>query len=352
MRLCKLDDIESDATLARAVITPDYQILLSEGTMLRPDYVEKLKDIGITEVYVEDKRIPDAEEVAILKKDIEDNVKTQIKTVLEKHTYNHNEELMALNHAADDVIMNILEEDQVIEQVFDIKERSSDLYEHSLSLCSLSVLTAIKLGLSQEEVHDIGVGSLLHDIGLRYLTINYEDKDLEEMSDVERGEYKKHSVYGYTALRQETWISERVKNIILYHHERMDGSGYPLRATDIPTECRVISVCDSFDEMICGMGCKRIKVHEAVDFLKNNKDTKFDEKVVNAFLDFTAVYPAGSLIKTNEGEVGIVLRQNKEFPDRPVIKIVRDKVGNQVIGDRVKDLKDVDNVYITEVLDR
>lgn len=352
MRLCKLNDIESDATLARAVITPDYQILLSEGTMLRPDYVEKLKDIGITEVYVEDKRIPDAEEVAILKKDIEDNVKNQIKTILEKHTYNHNEELVALNYAADDVIMNILQEEEVIEQVFDIKERSSDLYEHSLSLCSLSVLTSIKLGLSHEEVHDIGVGSLLHDIGLRYLTINYEDKDLEEMSDVERGEYKKHSVYGYTALKQETWISERVKNIILYHHERMDGSGYPLRASDIPTECRVISVCDSFDEMICGIGCKRIKVHEAVEFLKKNKDTKFDEKVVNAFLNFTAVYPAGSLVKTNEGEVGIVLRQNKEFPDKPVVKIIRDKVGNQVIGDRVKDLKDVNNVYITEVLDK
>jgi len=352
MRLCKLADIESDATLARAVITPDYQILLSEGTMLRPDYIEKLKDIGITEVYVEDKRIPDAKEVAILKKDIEDNVKTQIRTVLEKHTYNHNEELIALNRAADDVIMNILNEKEVVEQVFDIKERSSDLYEHSLSLCSLSVLTAIKLGLSGEEVHDIGVGSLLHDIGLRYLTIQYEDKDLEEMSDVERGEYKKHSVYGYTALRQETWISERVKNIILYHHERMDGSGYPLRATDIPIECRVISVCDSFDEMICGMGCRRIKVHEAVDFLKKNKDTKFDEKVVSAFLDFTAVYPAGSFVKTNEGEIGIVLRQNKEFPDKPVIKIVRDRVGNQVLGDRVKDLKDVNNVYIIEVLDK
>lgn len=352
MRLCRLDDIESDAILARAIITSDYQILLSEGTMLRPDYVEKLKEIGITEVYIEDKKIPDAEEVAILKKDIEDNVKTQVKTVLEKHTYNHNEELVSLHHAADDVIMNILEEKEVIEQVFDIKERSSDLYEHSLSLCSLAVLTAIKLGLSQEEVHDIGVGSLLHDIGLRYLTIKYADKDLEEMSDVERGEYKKHSVYGYTALKQESWISERVKNIILYHHERMDGSGYPLRATDIPNECRVISVCDSFDEMICGIGCKRVKVHEAVEYLKSNKDTKFDAKVVNAFLDFTAVYPAGSLVKVNNGEVGIVLRQNKEFPDKPVIKIIRDQVGNQVIGDMVKDLKDLDGIYITDVLDK
>lgn len=351
MRLCKLDEIEQDCVLAKPVMTFDYQELLAEGTILRPEYIEKLKDMGITEVYIEDDKIPDAEEVAILKKDIEKNVKTKIKDVLEKHTYSHNEELASLNNAAEDVIMNILEEDKVIEKVFDIKERSSDLYEHSLSLCSLSVLTAVKLGLSQEEVHNIGVGSLLHDIGLRYLAIKYTDRNLDSMSEVERTEYKKHPVYGYTALKQESWISEKAKNIILYHHERMDGSGYPLRATDISTECKIVNVCDTFDEMICGIGCERVKVHEAINFLKTFKNVKFDGTIVDAFLDFTAVYPAGSVVKTNEGEVGIVIRQNKEFSDRPVLKIIRDKVGNQVLGDMVKDLADLENVFVEDVLD-
>lgn len=351
MKLCKLDDIGQNCVLAKPVMTFDYQVLLAEGTKLRPEYIEKLKNMGITEVYVEEEFIPSAEEVVILKKDIEDNVKKKIKTVLEKHTYSHNEELSELNNAAEDVIMNILEEEQVIEKVFDIKERSSDLYEHSLNLCSMSVLTAVKLGLSEEEVHDIGVGSLLHDIGLRYLTIQYSDHNLDNMSLVEKTEYKKHPVYGYTALKNEGWISERTKNIILYHHERMDGSGYPLRATDIPLECKIVNVCDAFDEMICGIGCERVKVHEAIEYLKSFKNIKFDGKIVDAFLDFTAVYPAGSLVKTNEGEVGIVIRQNKDFPDRPVLKIVRDKIGNQILGDMVVDLADMDNVYVEDVLD-
>ena len=351
MKLCKLDDIGQNCVLAKPVMTFDYQVLLAEGTKLRPEYIEKLKNMGITEVYVEEEFIPSAEEVVILKKEIEDNVKTKIKTVLEKHTYSHNEELSELNNAAEDVIMNILEEEQVIEKVFDIKERSSDLYEHSLNLCSMSVLTAVKLGLSEEEVHDIGVGSLLHDIGLRYLTIQYSDHNLDNMSLVEKTEYKKHPVYGYTALKNEGWISERTKNIILYHHERMDGSGYPLRATDIPLECKIVNVCDAFDEMICGIGCERVKVHEAIEYLKSFKNIKFDGKIVDAFLDFTAVYPAGSLVKTNEGEVGIVIRQNKDFPDRPVLKIVRDKIGNQILGDMVVDLADMDNVYVEDVLD-
>ncbi len=351
MKLCKLDDVRQNCVLAKPVMTFEYKVLLAEGTVLRPEYIEKLKDMGITEVYIEEERILDTHEVAILKKDIENDVKSKIKTVLEKHTYSNNEELVTLNSAAEDVISNILEEDKVVEQVFDIRERSSDLYEHSLNLCSLAVLTAVKLGLSKDEVHDIGVGCLLHDIGLRYLTIKYSNHNPDTMSDVEKAEYKKHPVYGYTALKNETWISEKVKNIILYHHERMDGSGYPLKATDIPVECKIVNVCDAFDERICGIGCERIKVHEAIEYLKNFKNIKFDGKIVDAFLDFTAVYPAGSMVKTSEGEVGIVMRQNKDFPDKPVIKIVRDKVGNQILGDMVKDLSDVDNVYIEDVLD-
>ena len=76
MKLCKLDEIGQNCVLAKPVMTFDYQILLAEGTKLRPEYIEKLKNIGIAEVYVEEEFIPNAEEVVILKKDIEDNVKT------------------------------------------------------------------------------------------------------------------------------------------------------------------------------------------------------------------------------------------------------------------------------------
>lgn len=351
MKLCKLEDIKPDSILAKPVMTVDYQVLLGEGTILREEYIEKLREIGILEVYIDDRIIPNNEEILILKKDIEESVKIQVKSVLEKHTYSHNQELESLNTAADNVISDIVSKDEVIEQVFDVKERSADLYEHSLNLCTLSVLTAIKLGFSDQQVHDIGVGSLLHDIGLRYLTIDYSDYDLNKMSSVERTEYKKHPVYGYTALKKENWISECAKNIILYHHEHMDGTGYPLKATDIPIEARVVSICDTFDEMICGIGCKRVKVYEAIEYLKTFKNSKFDGKIVDAFINFIALYPAGTIVKTSEGEVGIVIRQNKDFPDRPIIKIIKDKTGNQIFSDMVKDLVDINNIFIEEVLE-
>lgn len=347
-RLCKIDELTGNECLAKDIMTGDYTILLSAGTVLKQEYIDKLKELDILEVYILEEE-EYTESVVILKEEVEESFKSKVKDILEKHTYSHNEELVELSQTADHIITNILEEEEVVQRIYDIKERSSDIYEHSISICSLATIVALRMELSQESVHDIGVSCLLHDLGLRYLTVDYTDKNLDELTEVESAEYKKHPVYGYSALRGENWISEKSKNMILYHHERLDGSGYPLKATDISLECRIIQVCDAFDELICGIGCKRIKVYEAIEYLKRFKNIKFDGKIVDIFLEFTAVYPAGTCVKTTEGEIAVVLRQNKNYPDRPVIRIIKDKDGINV--DVVKDLLEMENIYIAEVIE-
>ncbi len=348
MKLCKVNDLTGKEILAKDIITPEYKILLSAGTILKQDYIQKLQELDIKDVYIKEDQ-PDAKTVIILREEVGENIRFKVKNILEKHTYSHNEELVELCQTADNIISNILEEDGVIEKIFDIKGRSSDIYEHSINLCSLATIVALKMKLPQQTVHDIGVSCLLHDLGLRYLTIEYENQNLDMLSEAEYGEYKKHPVYGYSALRSENWISNASKNMILYHHERLDGSGYPLRATEIPKECRIIQICDAFDEMICGIGCERSKVYEAVEYLKTFRNIKFDGEIVDIFLQFTAVYPAGSIVKTNEGETGVVLYQNKDFPDRPVIRITKDKKGKKV--DVIKDLIQINHIFIEEVIE-
>ena len=283
-----------------------------------------------------------AQEVVLLKSELEESFKEKVKTVLEKHTYNNSKELVELASTADNIIDNILEEDEVVEKIFDIRERSSDIYEHSINLCSLATLTGLKLKLPMEKVHDIGVGSLLHDLGLRYLTINYENQNLNTLSNVELSEYMKHPVYGYSAVKNESWITNVGKSIILYHHERIDGSGYPLKAKEIPYEAAVVGVCDAFDEMICGIGCERVKVYEAVEYMKNYRGIKFPKEIVDTFLEFTAVYPVGSRVLLTDGRLGNVIRQNREFPNRPVI---------QLENSEIVDLIKINNVFIEKVLE-
>ena len=156
MRLCKISDLQGGEILARTVMTSEFQVLLSDGIILRPEYIEKIKELGISEVYIKEQGLK-GEEIHLLKRDIENIFHNKVKSIMEKHTYHKNKELMELSKTADSIIMSILEEDEIVEKIYDIKERSSDIYEHSISICSLATLTALKIKLSRNMVHDIGV---------------------------------------------------------------------------------------------------------------------------------------------------------------------------------------------------
>jgi HD-GYP domain-containing protein (c-di-GMP phosphodiesterase class II) len=344
----KVDELIGNEKLAKSIYTWDYQIIMQEGCILKPDHIKKIQEMGVLEVMVVDEE--KTHDIGILKTEVENMAKEKVKDILGRHTYQHSDELAQIAHTADNIITTILEDDNVIEKVFDIKQRSSDIYEHSISVCSMSILTALKLNLYKPIIRDLGVGCLLHDIGLRYMTINYENRDMTSFSDKELAEYKKHPIYGYTAVKEEDWISERSKNIILNHHERLDGSGYPLHSREIPIECRIISVCEAFDEMICGIGSVRSKVYQAVEYLKTFQRVSFDKKVVDAFLQFTAVYPAGTQVMTSEGELAEVIRQNIDFQDRPILRILKDKDGEPVEGEVIKDMVKITNIFIDKVL--
>jgi len=349
MKLCSISDLKEHDILARDVMADGYNVLLYKNTILSKKYIKKLQELNLSYVYIQDNI--SREEVAILKKEIEEKSKSKVKEVILKHTYNHGNELQEISETADHIIENILEEEEVVENIYDIKERSADIYTHSISICVLSTLVALKLGLDKQHVHDIGVGCLLHDLGLRYMMIDYADQDVETLNSQELIEYKKHPVYGYTALKNENWLSKKSKEIVLCHHEKIDGSGYPLHATEISFDTKIVNVCDTFDEMICGIGRKRMKIYEAVEYLKSFKNIQFDGKIVDALLEFTAVYPSGSMVVTNEGEMAVVIRQNKHFPERPIIQIIRDKNGNPLEDDKMIDLVKVNNIFIDLVLE-
>lgn len=349
MRYCTIDDLKVNDVLAKDVYADEYNVFLYKNTILNKKYIEKLKSLNIPYVYIQDEVLD--EEIVLLKKEIEEISKNKVKEIIEKHTYNSGEELKEISSTADNIIENILEEKEVVENILDIKERSADVYTHSISICVLSTMVALKMGLDKDTVHDIGVGCLLHDLGLRYMTIEYQDQDIMTLSEKELAEYKKHPFYGYTALKNEKWISNISKEIILCHHERINASGYPLQVSELSLETKIVSVCDTFDEMICGIGCNRMKIYEAVEYLKSFKNILFDDKIVDALLEFIAVYPCGSVVITNEQEVATVIRQNKNFPERPIIQITRDKNGNPCEEDKIIDLLKNNSLFIESVLE-
>ena len=350
MKRVRISEIRGGEILANPVISSEYHVLLAEGTVLQKEYIENLKDLGITEVYIHERRIERSRgEIKSANREIEKICEARVKNILEQHVYQDNRELEKLRETATVIIENILEEENVTNRMLEIKERNADIYEHSLNCCVLSIL-GMRFNLKSSVLHAIGTGCLLHDMGLRYISVKYNNVDINNMPENQKIEYKKHSIYGYSSIEKENWLDEVSKNIILYHHERLDGTGYPFRRKKLTREVSVMSICDTFDEMICGIGCKQKKVYKAVEYLKSNKDVKFDGKIVDEFLKIIAVYPIGSYVLTNTGEIGMVVRQNEKFPERPVIRIINDD-GRTVYKGMILDLLKENSVFIEDVID-
>jgi HD-GYP domain-containing protein (c-di-GMP phosphodiesterase class II) len=217
-------------------------------------------------------------------------------------------------------------------------------------VASLSILIALKMNLSKWEVYDIGVGSLLHDMGLRYLSVPYQDVDVYEQFDPESlFEYKKHTLYGFSSVEKETWMSNESKKIILFHHERLDHSGYPFKQIVMPLSVRIVAIADAFDDILCGIGVKRGNVRQALDFIRNGRDRLFEGRIVDYFLEFIAAYPVGTVVITNKGDEAVVMEQNDHFTDRPKIELIKDKTGKPYGREILIDLMEEDEIFIESV---
>lgn len=334
---------------------------MTKGTILKIEYIEKLKELGIKSLYIEEdketKRKKNKqltkEEVEILRLEIKEESKIKVKAILEKHVYKKSRDLASMCDVAEEIVGEILEDENISDKIIEVKAENGDLYSHLVNVCGLATLLALKLGESKKVVKDIATGCLLHDIGFRFITVPYLDVDISMSSKNQQEEYRKHVIYGYDSLQNEEWITSTQKDIVLFHHEMEDGSGYPLRiaSAQIPREVKIVNVCNAFDELISGIGCKGVSLQEAVEFIRINKKRMFEEGVVDEFLKMIIEYPVGDIVKTNEGEVGQVIRQNKSFMDRPVLKVIKDTKGNTITDEKEIDLLKSLSVFIVEVLD-
>ena len=243
-----------------------------------------------------------------------------VRKLMEGHIYHENDKSLKIFEViANDIVKEI--NNSTAEAILDMKERSSNLYEHTIMVTLLSVLVGKKLKLDEQRLYNLALGCLLHDIGLRYVTILYEDRDLTTVEPAEMFEYKKHTILGYSALQDEKWIPQISRKMILSHHENMEGTGFPMKQKYKETECRIIQACDAFDCYISGMECKRMSVQEALDIIIGNAGKKYDKAVVDNLVSTVAKYPVGTTVKTNVEERGVVISQTVD-PENPIIMIL------------------------------
>ena len=278
------------------------------------------------------------------------NSRKVVKNVLEKHIYKHNQDLKILGLEAERIIESVLSEPEVINNITEIRNLSTDMYTHCINVCSLSTIMALRLKMSDKQVKNVSMGAMLHDIGLRYIKTPYMNTNETYMNTKDAIEYKKHTIFGYSSVQDEDWIPDIAKEIILLHHERIDGKGYPFshKGDKLKMEVKLVSLCDDFDSLISGVGNPKLKIYEAIEYIKANQGLKYDATIAEKLLETVAVYPVGIKVITSEGETGIVVRQNKKFTDRPVIKMLKHSDGSLYEDEVEKDLMEYLTLFIVD----
>lgn len=201
---------------------------------------------------------------------------------------------------------------------------------HSLNVCILSLIFARFLGFDEPDMHDLGMGALLHDVGEIRLPKELLTKPTE-LSAEEHATVQKHTEYGASILKDSGGIPEEAIDIALHHHERVDRSGYPgkLGGQEISMNAKIVGIVDVYDSLTSTTPYRSyISSTDALKSMYDWRGTLFDSVLVENFIKCLGIYPVGSTLELNSGEIGIVISaspENRLYPKMLLVKDGQDK---------------------------
>ncbi|BCJ96944.1 c-di-GMP phosphodiesterase [Anaerocolumna cellulosilytica] len=353
MRRMLLDSIKGHELLAKDILSDSGIVIMSAGSVIKREYVKRLMELGIYYIYVNDELSVGLDDEDSIEEKIKDQCQDIVKEIIDKYSYQGNGDLVEIQSVAEQIMSDIIEEPEVMFSISGVRRKSESTYSHSINVCALSVLLALRLRLPKVKVKEIAIGSLLHDIGYNLMPFDYMDFNYIKSSKQEQKELMKHVILGYSSVVKEDWLSLGAKDIILCHHERLDGTGYPFHKKEdkIKIGSKIVAVCDVFDSFVYGFLVPKMKVHHTIDYIVSQAGVKFDFDIVNCFIEAVAAYPNGTVVVTNRGEKGIVIRQNIKCPTRPVLHMISDANGNKYQTWIEKDLKKELSIMIEDTIE-
>jgi len=228
-------------------------------------------------------------------------------------------------------------------QIWLTQLRDKDEYtaEHSLSVAVFSLAFGRHLGLDAEELLELGMGAILHDIGKVRVPLEIINKS-GKLDSGEYGTMQLHPGYGREILAQTPGISDEMIAIAAYHHETISGEGYPegLKQDDIPVYARIVGIVDAYDAMTTHRPYRnQWSSYDALKEIYNMRGGRYDEKLVEQFIQCLGIYPVGCVVELQTGEVGIVVSNHKSRRLKPKLLMILNKEKLRLTPPRVVDLK-------------
>lgn len=341
-RIVKCEDLMDGMVLSEDVITSFGTLLVSRGNMVDVRVSELLKYNGISEVKIVEfeeweqnvgtldthlNRLRASKAFQEMSKDYEiayESVHTHFNDVLNREQKVDKEKIV-------DDINNILHKTDSNRDLFDclngLRLKEDHIYMHSLNTALISNILARWLKLDKADVEDVTIAGLFHDIGMMGVPTEVLEKEPQERTLVETDLVERHTVLGYRYLMKRE-LNRQIGLTALTHHERMDGTGYPLHCMGgaLCTFSRIVAIADAYDELTITEHGGR-NPFELIRIFEQEGLAKFDPQFIMIFLAGITDTYIGCDILLDNGDVGTILYINRDNLSRPMVK-----VGDQYIN--------------------
>ena len=335
----RVEELESGMVTSEDVIEPGTErVLLLKGTTLDSVMIFNLKErYNVGEVSIK-KSFSAASISAEMRAEI--NIHESLTTLKDVFGSDNDKPITEFSKEATRQIQNVTNElitslyadDNILLKMHQLQSYDDYTYKHCLRVAMMAVTIGKSLDLPRKQMRDLCEAALLHDIGKRTIDVDIIRKP-GRLTDDEFVAVKKHPQNGYLLLRKNGSYSEEILNAVLMHHEKFDGTGYPLglKGGQITYLARIITVADVYDALTSNRPYRQPwSVAEAEEFMMGGANTHFDFDIITAFLAAFAPYPVASRVILSDGRIGEVV-SNTTNVLRPVIRVRNEKGGEEII---------------------
>lgn len=319
------------------------RVLIARGTPLNAYLIDSLKKLQINGVYVqegEEDLIPKTDKpeppVCVMarnniakyhepdpcKVELRESVKKRVSEGIQ-YLYNHSDSeqfAQTSTTITNELMKAIHDNDAIAVDINALKTSDEYTFKHSVDVATMSMIIAKKLGMSRQDIYNIGIAGLLHDMGKSKIPSEILNKPAR-LNDEEFSVMKKHSILGYEILKEKNEFSTAIPLAVLQHHEKMDGSGYPLgvNADKISPYAKILSVADVYDALVTERPYKKsLSQRTAIEIIMSMTG-ELDIEAMRSFFDSVILYPVDSNVELSNGETARVVKNNPGCVLRPTV---------------------------------